>query len=814
MTTDLCKYKTLLDKFRGRVNESSFDSNFIDSTTTLSKNERFLVKMELKRLANPCMRSIDLRGLVNGQCRLYEHEGQSHFLDDLAIKTFEDNVELYGEYTFGVYEAVKNTENHFRVIYEKEQAGIAPTVPEVANKTVDNIQYPATRYKFSDYFERAEERMNFAIALTITLESNLQLNATSSDLSVNGCKFRLTEQPKLEVGDIITIKFTGLEQDFQFGSQDSFTYQIQNSHLEGSIQLLGCKRLDSSPKDAFKGFLKAYIQGNKRRYKINLDNTIYALQARSYEQFFLPKITDLPVFLEKKHKTLVPRYALTTNNNQAIFQYWQDEAGKPTLHALLNEERLKRLIATSNSTKSLIVYSFIHQYQGKSFFYTVDNLQLSTNDQLFTSFLAFAANKDSFAITELTYLNVDKSQSYAPFTLSKTLSIKKQYINLPPSDEVESHLALLPLAVVINDITHPSLVSQYQYLSSENINTAKLKLFGHKRTIAPSPVDELGITYKKQRQELRFIYHTDAIVECEKVKWTGVSQDFSVSGLKIKLNSSAVLIVGDIVYLTFPKLQKITSAFDLKLLPYEVVRINKNKTIINLRVHVKEHQHIGRSFFKLLIDKNRNKLTTDEYAMLIPGLGSALRTNYVKNMQTPVLVIQSSGSRYKVEVIGTNQENSHLLEQMKRLSDRKHCYNLYPLLTKLQNNNTLDQELRTLLANKEPVCQLIYIAINTEQPKVEKSVNVMLDSEFDSPEAISFFIRRALQRGEFYCLQLKLSRTDEPDMEYLNAELNYVSTYAIHRGKQIEQDIWSVAGVIQVVDITQEVLLRNELIME
>ncbi len=48
-------------------------------------------------------------------------------------------------------------------------------------------------------------------------------------------------------------------------------------------------------------------------------------------------------------------------------------------------------------------------------------------------------------------------------------------------------------------------------------------------------------------------------------------------------------------------------------------------------------------------------------------------------------------------------------------------------------------------------------------------------------------------------------------MEYLNAELGYISAYAIHRGKQIEQDIWSVTGVIQVVDVTREALLINKL---
>jgi hypothetical protein len=74
------------------------------------------------------------------------------------------------------------------------------------------------------------------------------------------------------------------------------------------------------------------------------------------------------------------------------------------------------------------------------------------------------------------------------------------------------------------------------------------------------------------------------------------------------------------------------------------------------------------------------------------------------------------------------------------------------------------------------------------------------------------FISRALNRGLFFCVQVRLSRTDDPDMDHLNPELSYISSYAIHRGKQIEQDIWSVAGVMQFLDITQETLVRHELL--
>ena len=809
MTKDFSKHQDTIDSFRGKVNKTGFDTQFAASTTNLAKTEKFILKMELKRLAGPCTRSIDLRGLVNGVCTLFEYNGQSHFLDEVAIRAFEDNVVKYGGYTFGVYEAVKNTDNNFRVIYQKEQAGNIRASDETPQKTQEKLQYPASLYQFDQYEVRAEERMNFAIALVVILPNKQELKATSSDISTMGCKFRLTNEIPLRLGQIVEIKFSGLEQEFHFSKTDIFPFEIKNIYRDGNTQLIGCQRIQVSEKDMFKQFLTGYIQGNKRRYKINLDNTISALQARNFEQYILPQLTELPIFIEKGEDGLVPRYALTTSNNQAIYQYWQDEAGHSTLASFLNEKRLARL--QQRHDKTLLVYSFIHQSNGKSFFYSMDSEQLLTDSECSSPFLRLAANQETFSITKLSYVKMDKHSAYSPYTFAKNNAAEKQFINLPPSDAVVDSLAVIPFITVVTDITHPSLVTQYQQILSGKLTIPKLKKYGHRRFTKPSQIDALGVSYKNQRQESRFIYDTPVTVECETVLWQGKSHDFSVSGMKLELDNSTVLAKGDIVYLTFPKLQKITSAFDLKSLPYEIIRINKKKTILHLRVHVKAHQHIGRAFFKLLISKNRDKLTTDEYAMLTPGLADAIRTSYAKNMNTPALVVQTSGSRYKVEAITSNNDSGELFKQMKRLSDRDNYYNLYPLVTKLQASGLLEQHLKTLLNGDEPITELLYISIAPEKDKVEKSVKVTLDSELSKAESKRFFIKKLLRRGQLYCLKLMISRTNEPDMEYLNPELSYIGSYALHRGKKLEQDIWSVVGVVQYVDITEEVLFSYHL---
>ncbi|KGJ90615.1 PilZ domain-containing protein [Colwellia psychrerythraea] len=820
MNKDFSKHHKIIEDFRGEVSKPSFEDKFTAITGHLTRNERFLLKMELKRLAGACTRAIDLRGLVDGECQLFDFQGQSHFLDEVAINAFKENVAIYGSYTFGVYEFVKNAKNSFRNIYKNEQTTPSAVDHNKNKSSIDKLQYPAKLELLSNYPNRLEERMNFSIPITLTLANNQQLITTCIDISVNGIKFKLINEVSLFKGDQLTIGFTGLEQEFQFSKEGLLTFEVKNVLRDSGTQLIGCQRSDTTENEAFKRFLSGYIQGNKRRYKINLDNSLAALQARSLEQYALVKINELVVFMhggsEDNVANLEPRYTLTTKNNQKLYQYWRDDKKHSTLHYLINAQRQQHLHTLQQQGKSLLVYSFIHQHKGRKFFYTVDEEQLKHDNKFFQQFLAFAASKSTFAITALKFQQIKLTQAYSPFTLSTAITKQQGYLNPPLTDEVNALIAKLPYVVTATDVTSATVISDYQTLGYEGIDLERLKSFGHKYGDNKSRVDEIALVYGHQRQEVRFKYKTPVSIECEGLNSTGQSADFSVSGLKVDLDSPAGLSKGDIVFLTFPKLQKITSAFDLKQLPYKVIRISKDKSVVNLRVSVKEHQHIGRSFFKLLIDKNKDKLTPDEYAMLTPGLSVALRTLYAVNMEIPTAVVQSSGSRYKVETLVAGQyayqSHKNLLSAMLRLSDRDGYYNLYPLLGNSQVSNLLDQHMKKLLASDAAVSELIYIAINPSKLDIEKSVIIKPVSEFNSPEIRNFFIKKSLKQGEFYSLQLKLSRSDEAHMEHLNPELAYIGTYAIHRGKQLEQDIYSVAGLVQLVDVTQETLLRHALL--
>ncbi len=814
MSKDLSKYNRIIDQFRGQVFKGDFEAKYNTATKKLPTSDRFLLKMEIKRLAQPCTRLVDLRGLVDGECKMFEYDGKMHFLDDVAIQTFKESIASYGAYTFGVYEAVKNTDNNFRVIYQREKSQVADTNKAgSADRVFDKTQYPAGVVGLGPYYNRKEERMNFAIAVKVEVDSTNTLLSTTSDISIDGCKVRLTEKQNLKIGQIISLQFVGLEQEFQFGKNNSFDYIIRNLQVIDKVQLVGLDRVyeDGQEKDGFRQFLKGFIQGNKRRYKINLDNTIAAIKSRSYQQYVLPKINELPIFIKTVDGKYQPTYALTGHNNQALYQYWQDERQFSTINCLLTQERIARLRMATKIGQSLLVYSFIHENNGQQFFYTADNKQLEQDKDFMRKFIGFAASKESFAATEIKMFDVDKKDAHATLTLSNSLAVKDKYLMGEPSDDVYEEIDTIPYCIVAQDLTCKSVKEEYKNYHYSDIDKKKLKSFGHKRNVENDRVDTVGISFLNQRAEPRFKYKTPAVVEVDGVTWQGNSEDFSMSGLKLILDREAFLKRGDVVKLTFPNLQKVTKAFDLSELPYEVVRINKKKNIINLKVYVEQHQHIGRTFFKLLINKNKDKLEVDEHTLTIPGLSKALLNIYSCALAIPNLLVQTSGSRYKTEMMVSNNENDNFISVCRGLSDQARKVNLFPLLNHTSAIEALTTALKRLQSSDLPEHGMLYVSIDTSVKSVEKAVITKFDLELSTDKLRHMFIATALKRGQLFCIQTKLSRVDSPNMDFLNPELSYIGSYAIHRGKQLEQDIWSVAGVVELFDVTKEAMLRHQM---
>ena len=72
-------------------------------------------------------------------------------------------------------------------------------------------------------------------------------------------------------------------------------------------------------------------------------------------------------------------------------------------------------------------------------------------------------------------------------------------------------------------------------------------------------------------------------------------------------------------------------------------------------------------------------------------------------------------------------------------------------------------------------------------------------------------MKKALKNDLVFVFRLYVSRTGRPDIDYLANELKYISQYALHKAKDLEEALWAVAGVGDLIDITEEALTHFDI---
>jgi hypothetical protein len=104
----------------------------------------------------------------------------------------------------------------------------------------------------------------------------------------------------------------------------------------------------------------------------------------------------------------------------------------------------------------------------------------------------------------------------------------------------------------------------------------------------------------------------------------------------------------------------------------------------------------------------------------------------------------------------------------------------------------------------------LFVAFDPSKETMVDAINSYFTEQFSKPEHRRQFIAQALQKGQFIALKIFLARTGRPDFETMQSELNYVSVYAIHKAKLLEEKLWNVAAMGDIIDVTDEVLRRFE----
>lgn len=816
-TPDLQPFAGIIERLKPLLNTSEFSEVFNILTAEIPKPKQFLLKMELKRLGQPCGYYIDLRGKVDGEVRPYEHKGKTHYMDDTAIKAFERGIKRYGQYTLGLFEEVTNTDNNYRVRHKQETTQRIQAVisgdPLLAKETSadanEDEKAGPSLIQFASYCSRGEERMNFIIDIEIEMEDGEHFQASTVDLSVSGSKLKVPNSRRLQTGQKIAVFFRGLEQEYTLGNDNGIAYLVLDTEVVERAQYVRVKRIVENENVGFAEFLKNFINGNKRRYKVNLDNTLDAVVVKGYEQFYLPRISSLPVFLAVREGLPVPICALTTENNRQQVQYFQDERQFSVLIQVLAGKRLKACLSKAPLERSTTLYCFTHAAKGKLYYYSATADELAQTPHLQNVFFGFGAQKPSWRVFHLVVHRTHPADAHVLLSLPDSADSEISKLNQPPPQLVQSMIQDFRYVACLTDITQQESTLLYQQIRFDESLLGQLKVYGHPKLDDVPPLESVAVQYVNLRAEGRFLYKTKVMLKINSLTYIeGITRDFSSKGLQIEVGEAISYQKGDKVQLALPDMQKISSKYGLTDLEYEVMAVSKSQLVMNLRIIEGEVPHQGRLFFEQLIKSNRAKLTLAEETPRFAGLGQALRNMYVKALNSFPFFMHRHGIRYDLNVIGRGAEPNNLHRLLGIFQDKQQKFNLQPMLKNNATNLHFANQLKLMKRQDPPKSFELFIRFRQGQTKIDQSFVTEYDFDLKTAQARQYFVQDALANDLLFCFRIFLSRTGRPDTEHINKELNYVSVYAIHKAKVLEEELWSVVGVGDVIDISDEILLR------
>ena len=803
----LQQYQPLIEELKQQLGTPGFDQFFAQQTIDLSKPDQFLLKMEMSRLSQPIDRFIDLRGQVSGDVKPYIYNGKQHFMDDLAVAVFEEEIVKHGKYTLAVYEAVMHTDNNFRVMQKRAQA----QADDKKEQSTESVPQGAKVINFASYESRVEERMNYSIKISVEVSRTNIISANTSDISLSGAKIKIHPKAQFEKGQLLTIRLIGLEQDFELGLKGGVQYEvvaIEPVNLE--YQHVRLKRTFVEKNPGFDEFLNSFIHGNKHRYKINLDNTMDAVVCKGYEQFYLPRVSSLFVFFSKvKDKFLLPSMLLTNENNAFIHYYFEDERKKSSLYSIFTQKRLAHLQALPNQVKEAVLYAFTYSKGGKIYYYSAFDFELKKEQALSSLFFGFGAQKSSWRAFKIQIMPSFHEDAYIPLSLPSNAGKSLEKINKRPPPRVQGLVKDVQNLMLITDITDPKQTEVYKQSVYDSAQVNQLKHFGHGKSNAPPHLEVVALEYVNLRAHKRFLYKTNALFMLDASKiFNGHTRDFSVMGLQVELTEPADVAKGDLVNINLPDLQRITKKHDLSSLRYQVMAVSKSQTIINLKVHkITENQHPAIEFFTQLIDKNKSKLQACEESPKIPGLSTALRNMITKSVCQFPLYLHKESAHSKVGAVGKGLYPTKLHKVLEYFSKGNNkTLDISSVFPSRFIEEELSDTLRQRSRQDKPLQYTLFLRFNPDKNSLSEALKSQIVRENDSVDSLFLFIKKALKKEILFVFKLYVSKTGRPDTDYLSNELKYVSHYALHKAKDLEQALWDVTGVCDLIDITDEAL--------
>ena len=742
-----------------------------------SNSNKFLIKMELSRLTKPCQRIIDLRDKVTEECVVFQQDDIKHYLTRDTIKVLKENINLYGLYAIGVFEAV-----HLYLTQKKEKSQQKKLSAEKASK---NHPEQCEFIQLSQKNKRAAPRMFFVSEIELFLDDGSTLRAHTSNISATGIKIKLKEEINTITQENIQLIFTELRREYHEPVlADKIGYQIVKQTLEDDTHYLYLMYADD--KVQFITFLKSFIRENQYKYKIDVHYYYQLAQIRALKNSYIAEMNILPLYLDS-HASTPFIFALKNQANKKTLNDWTCN-GANQLPLLFNELRFTQLLAHAAKKATTTLYCFTHSSNGKNYFLSASEEELSETG-LKNTFINYGSSKKSWRVYHLT---INRYQYQQNQNYDITEPIPRQFRSI-------THIATM------QPLTQLPCFSLKQSGDKKDLN--KINQFVH-RDNGISKATVFSLFSSEQRKEERYLYKSKLVLSIDNTQYNGELIDFSLSGLKVKLEQSPPTTPLRKVTVNLFALQKVSAKYPLSQLIYKVVRRGANNTL-HLQICDSKTLNICHAFFSLLVQQKpsyfkcielkRNRQPTDKRLIEITE----------EAFVDCVFFIGKTAGRPTIKFAAIDKVDHPLHTLFSMRSDNDAELNYYPIANHYLYDRLIKQPF--IEHEKGKLSKEAFIYITAYKNKENRwLINSALDSDFKSEQEKIAFITQMDKKTLFYALHYRLSALMPPNLNSIQSEIQAISRFAMHLAKKLEEQLHEINAMIEITDRTSDVLQSIE----
>lgn len=775
---------SLAERLIPAYHSSDFDEVLAAVTQGKSPSIKLLVKMELHRVMAPCTRSVDLRGRVTGECKEYELNGITHWLDDVAFNDYHRYMKKFGSFTDGVWEALYNTRNNFRVMKER---GIP--IPKFDPEDDNSFDIEAIRLGYD--LQRKENRLRIASQVEIKLEDNQKIYGATSDLSPSGARFKVPSVYEYNLGNIIEIKFTEFDKQLDIpGLEEPVLYRIlgiEDTDETYSVKHLRCLKLSDT--QIIDKIIKECIQTSEQRARHDNQDKIIRARTRAYEHLFLKHACHLPLFFSGNELKAI----LITESNSGIWKYWQDERNQQTLGSLFNKERMELLAKPGVKGSSSTVYSFKHLHEDKMMFFSM--MLSEATPETRKTFWHIGAKRNSWRVFRISMFELNERERASLMTEEPDLT---------------KYLSSLTHIGIIQEIGNTTTANDYLLVDKPNLPSNLISPFRHPRAINGSPIS-IFFDARRQRREPRYVLKSPITLSSsengQNKSIEGFSVDISKRGLSFIADTKNDAKVDQLVNADFKELKLYNKELPLHHVEYRIVRISPNGKQLQLSLVETPWANKISNFFSKLIDSNLDTLTEAKEVLPSDTLLEQLHHVLLAKISCTPFFVERKQAALRVKAMGLNYPLDPLIMTLAKLGSNDRI-SVEPIF-KGHSNSLLVQPMKHIEGAK-PQYHDVYISVHKFGERI-RAIHVNLLSDFKTLKERIAFIENAKVLGAVYILRISGVPIFNPITSLLKRDLLELSGISSFHARTIEKEISAMAGYGEIIDITEEVFTRLEI---